>query len=301
MNNAAVSATTTTTITTIQTHAGVFHCDDVYATAILLLLFPGAEVIRKDIREANPVAGTIFVDVGGAYDPEKGLFDHHQRDFDKIYDDGQPYASAGLVWEKFGSELAGPGAWREVAQWLKENVDAPDVGGALTGIATSVSSFNPCWDEKIPFDDGFDEAVIIAKLILKSLIKRAEGSVRADKAVQKAFAEAEKEGSPYVTFEQFMPWSSHEVPESIKFVVYPSARGGWSAFCVPSRPGGRDQRLPFPEAWAGKPKAELSELSGIKGLNFCHNGRFIVATDTKEQAVEAIIATVQAAAKESDT
>ena len=43
----------------------------------------------------------------------------------------------------------------------------------------------------------------------------------------------------------------------------------------------------LPAAWAGKSAGELIALTGLKTIRFCHNGRFLVTCDEKEDAVAA--------------
>ena len=54
------------------------------------------------------------------------------------------------------------------------------------------------------------------------------------------------------------------------------------------RPGeGGSLKCPFPAEWAGKTPEELRALTGIPTLRFCHNNRFLIAADTKEDAAAA--------------
>lgn len=48
-----------------------------------------------------------------------------------------------------------------------------------------------------------------------------------------------------------------------------------------------ESRIPFPESWAGLGGAELQNVSGIATITGCHNGRFIIWADTKEDALKA--------------
>ena len=45
-------------------------------------------------------------------------------------------------------------------------------------------------------------------------------------------------------------------------------------------------RLEFPEEWAGLTDSDLEEVSGIKGLRFCHTGRFIVSCNDIESVYQ---------------
>ena len=92
------------TPTTIATHNGSFHADDVFGVAVLRLLYPGATLLRT--RDAALFAGADFaVDVGGEGDAARGRFDHHQRGFEGARASGVVYASAGLVWAAHGPAL----------------------------------------------------------------------------------------------------------------------------------------------------------------------------------------------------
>ena len=43
----------------------------------------------------------------------------------------------------------------------------------------------------------------------------------------------------------------------------------------------------FPKEWAGRTEEELKRISGIPTLTFCHKGRFMISTDTLEDAIKA--------------
>lgn len=102
----------------IGTHSGTFHCDDAMAVAMLKTLdrFKNAEVRRS--RDPKVWATCdIVVDVGGEYNTEKMILDHHQRGFDLVLSDirtelkNEKWASrtklssAGLVYAHFGQEI----------------------------------------------------------------------------------------------------------------------------------------------------------------------------------------------------
>jgi uncharacterized UPF0160 family protein len=75
----------------VATHSGPFHCDDVFAGALLRsFLTPQLHFIRT--RDLARIAGAdIAIDVGGEYDLARRRFDHHQRAYDG------PLSSAGMV------------------------------------------------------------------------------------------------------------------------------------------------------------------------------------------------------------
>ena len=61
-----------------STHDGRFHADEIFALAVLNLIFPDLEIVRS--RDENVYKNAdIIVDVGHVYDPDNLIFDHHQR------------------------------------------------------------------------------------------------------------------------------------------------------------------------------------------------------------------------------
>lgn len=83
---------------TVYTHAGKFHADDVFSTALLRLLRPELKVIRTAALPEN------FE--GFAFDIGWGAYDHHQKDA-PVRENGVPYAAFGLLWKNLGEQLVG--------------------------------------------------------------------------------------------------------------------------------------------------------------------------------------------------
>lgn len=85
----------------IATHDGSFHADETVACAIISYVHEHCEVLRT----RNPVAlekADIIIDVSGINDEKH--FDHHSNDFTLKRENGINYATAGLMWKKFGHE-----------------------------------------------------------------------------------------------------------------------------------------------------------------------------------------------------
>lgn len=97
--------------TKIGTHAGSYHADEV-AAAVLLSILEGKDKVEI-IRSKNPdPEADYLVDIGSRYCPEENLFDHHQG-LQIQHPEGWPYASFGLVWEKYGTKVL-----RKIAETL---------------------------------------------------------------------------------------------------------------------------------------------------------------------------------------
>jgi len=84
----------------IATHNGSFHADEVFAIAAMKLLPEPVEVLRTRDREALAEAD-IRIDVGFNHDPSSGDFDHHQRDFDLVRENGIGYGEPRLKRRRF--------------------------------------------------------------------------------------------------------------------------------------------------------------------------------------------------------
>ncbi|HMA77996.1 MAG TPA: MYG1 family protein, partial [Candidatus Paceibacterota bacterium] len=90
-------------MTTIITHSGSFHPDDVFAVAALRLAHKEQDVNVIRTRDESVIAvGEWVVDVGGVHDPAAQRFDHHQPGA-PVRENGIPYAAFGLVWQHIGT------------------------------------------------------------------------------------------------------------------------------------------------------------------------------------------------------
>ena len=117
------------------THAGVFHADDVFATALLRTLNPHIEVVRSNVVPRG-FDGIVY-DIGG------GEFDHHARDARKRAN-GMPFSSFGLIWGKYWSLLLCDDDAAEFDKDFVQPIDLADNGGPTCFATQCVADFNPC-------------------------------------------------------------------------------------------------------------------------------------------------------------
>jgi len=286
---------------TIATHNGNFHADDVFSIAAFKILCPTFKLIRT--RDSELIAkADIVLDVGGEYDADRDRFDHHQRGGAGERENGIPYSSFGLVWQKYGVEICQgkSDVANAVDAGLVSTIDAIDCGhvkGVSEGISLSqaIGMFNPTWQEDSDFDACFDEAVDFASRLLIRFIAAAAGGISAKAIVAKAIENA---ADPRViVLEQYTPWKRtvHALSEEALYVIYPAPTGQWRIQTVPVEPGSFENRKPLPKTWAGLSGAELQEVSGIDDAMFCHNGLFIAGAESFESTMKmAAIAVEQA-------
>jgi len=282
---------------TIVAHDGTFHTDDVFACATLSLVFKDREIEIVRSRDESIIAqADIVVDVGGIYDPEKGQFDHHQKDGAGKRENGIPYASFGLVWKQFGTMLTtDENSTTFIDEQLVQGIDAADNGvlnkisdnGVFTySVIDIISAMRPTWEETKTTDEAFIDAVNVATVILERMLSHAMSYTHAQDILETAYAQAADKqiidiGKEYPGWYEVM--SNH--PEPL-FVIYERDDGKWSAKAVRVTPMEFAARKPFPEAWAGLRDAELQQVSGVVDAVFCHNGRFIAVAESREGALE---------------
>ena len=277
---------------TIATHNGNFHADDVFSVAAFKSIFPSFKLIRT--RDMDLIAqADIVIDVGGEHDPERDRFDHHQRGGAGERENGIPYSSFGLIWQKYGLEICGGNqdVAHAVDAGLVSTIDAIDCGhveGVPQGISLSqtISMFNPTWQEDTHVDSCFDEAVDFASRVLARFIASASGGISAKAIVAKAIEDAED--PRVIVLDKYIPWKKtvHALSEEALYMVYPSQTGQWRIQTVPVEPGSFEDRKPLPQAWAGLSDSVLQAVSGIDDAMFCHNGLFIAGAESFESTMK---------------
>ncbi len=277
---------------TIATHSGNFHADDVFSIAALKSIFPSFKLIRTRDLELIGKAD-IVIDVGGEYDPDAGRFYHHQRGGAGERDNGIPYSSFGLVWQKYGLEICGGN--QEVANavdtGLVSTIDAIDCGhaeGVSKGISLShtISMFNPTWQEDNHFDTCFDEAVDFASRVLARFIASVNGGISAKSIVANAIDNAED--PRVIVLDKYTPWKTtvHALSKEALYIVYPSESGQWRIQAVPVELGSFEDKKSLPKQWAGLSGEALKEVTGIDDAMFCHNGLFIAGAESFESTMK---------------
>jgi uncharacterized UPF0160 family protein len=277
---------------TIVTHNGNFHADDVFSIAALKTIFPSFTLIRT--RDLEVIAkADIVIDVGGEYDAETGRFDHHQRGGAGERENGIPYSSFGLIWQKYGVDICqgNQDVANAVDAGLVSTIDAIDCGhveGIYDGISLSqtISMFNPTWQEDNHFDSCFDEAVDFASRVLTRFIASASGGISAKTIVATAIENAED--PRVIVLEKYIPWKRtvHALSDKALYMIYPSQTGQWRIQTVPVEPGSFEDRKPLPKEWAGLSDKALQDETGINDAMFCHNGLFIAGAESFESTIK---------------
>ncbi|SDW95857.1 MYG1 family protein [Roseicitreum antarcticum] len=290
------------TITHLVTHSGGFHADELLSSVILTRLFPDAEVIRsRDKAWITPGAARIIYDVGGQFDADAQIFDHHQRP-NPLREDGQPYSSFGLIWAQYGRDylraMAVPERDAEAIHGafdrgfvlpvdLIDNgaVNAAEAGPLFAGLTLPVllESLKAVFDdhEEGADDRAFMEALPVARAFVEAQVRRKAAKFRAEAMVMTAI-EAAGAGR-VLELPMGMPFRAgveQAGADHLLFVIHPRGTD-WTLTTIRTGDDTFDNRADLPAAWAGLTDGALEAVSGVKGAKFCHNGRFIAVAATR--------------------
>lgn len=292
------------------THNGVFHADEVFATALLEMVKGEVNLLRtRKVAADDKPSDVIMYDVGDRYSVSDNIFDHHQRDFEIVRsEDGTKLSSFGLLWYAFGTPLLCDEyncpinyswqAHRDIDKRLVKWIDARDNGQLGTSeelnVSNIISGFNAQWDESNEDDDErFTTAVNTAYAILEGLIKTVVAGYKAIDIVEDKIAESDSEvlnlGSYAGSWQAAVLKSRNPKAASLLYCTYKGKDGETCIVAVPpSLEEMTKQRKPFPEEWAGLSGEKLETVAGIKGLKFCHAGRFFMSVDNDKVAEEVL-------------
>lgn len=306
------------------THDGAFHADDVFAAAILGVVFGDSKIVRTRNQELIAHAEIAF-DVGG------GDYDHHQMTA-RHRANGIPFASAGLIWRKYGADVIKSLATQDsvmspteilaiaeqVDQMLIQQIDAADndvslltVGGidSLTGIAAdaapalltvapafpgvrpvSVSSLIAWHNPTNPdpsaadFDQSFDYAVDFATMIIVLAVRNAASIVESRIVIEAARDAAIEFDLQIVTLRRYVPDWQRSIIGTPALYVIYPSAGSWRCQCVPQSLGVPGSKRLLPASWAGLDATDLQRISGVDDATFCHKGLFIAGALSEDGA-----------------
>jgi uncharacterized UPF0160 family protein len=285
-------------ITTLGTHSGKFHADDVIATAILRLLLGDIKVTRT--RDENILRKLDFV-----YDIGLGEFDHHQLN-KEIRENDVPYAASGLVWREFGPRVIQKfnfefdeddilSIFDHVDKNILQGIDATDNGIDIkseirvTTISDIIQSFNPAWDSTSSKDEAFEEAVRYATELIKRIINRQVSVIKARGIVNEAFQNrAIKE---IMVLKNGCPWLQQllkiDINTEVLFVISPDDNNlEYKIQTVKKTPDTFEARKDILESIRGKSSEEINSIINIDDAIFCHKAGFIASARSKESAVK---------------
>lgn len=282
------------------THNGSFHSDDIFAAAAFSLLFEKNgepfEIIRTRDKEIIKSGYCVF-DVGGVYDEEKNLFDHHQKGGAGKRENGIDYSSFGLVWKKYGEEICDS---KEAADLIDKKlvapIDAGDNGIDLVEnkydispylIQHAFSSMYPTWRENdLNKDEIFLKCVAIAKIFLQREVKIANDIVLSKIILIDIYKKTEDKR--IIILDDNYPFESVLCDfEEPLFVIYPRKTDNtWGVKAITKDISTFENRKDLPKEWGGLMDEELVKISLVPDAIFCHRALFLAVAKSREGAIK---------------
>lgn len=276
----------------VATHSGPFHCDDVFACALLrVFVDPQLEVLRT--RDLTRIAAAdVAIDVGGEYDPARGRFDHHQREY------VGPLSSAGMVlaWLSEEGKVSVSLGDKLRTQWV-DYIDAVDNGACepnegVPCLPTVISALCEQAESFAEFDVRYAEAVQFCVQVIEGLRRAEQKTEAARAAVVSAMAKAVADGTRILVFDRHYKWKRTYFEHGgadhpTDYALFPDG-DSWRILAIPPEHESFENKRSLPEAWAGLVDDALSEVIGVEGARFCHKNRFIAVFATRAAAEAAI-------------
>lgn len=283
----------------IVTHDGVFHADEVFATALIKLVAKSSnnqiEIIRtrnpKILQEHLTLETSIVIDVGNSE------FDHHQElKYNTINGEQISMSSFGLVHKKF-LEL-GLIFFDKDLQNLITEIDKADNGVAPSTISTLIRTFTPKWNDKsdTAMDDAFYRAVDFAKVILENMFEKTNANLFAEEIIKDEIQNLKTQNEfktnsmkkNYFILETFIPFQETVIKynetaqeeNKIKFVINKN-KNKYNLHTIKKALGSFENHV------------DLISLDLAKELeinvDFIHNNKFFAVANSME-ALEELIA-----------
>lgn len=307
---------------TIGTHDGRFHCDEVMACGMLLLIekYRNSTIIRS--RDLQVLAGCdVLVDVGGKFHPESCRFDHHQRDFQETFatNESIPLSSAGLIYKFFGKSLLKNRfaslsdsqlhwVFCKIYQCFIKVIDAIDNGIDpyssqdrphyidFTNLSYNISIMNAPWNAKEHHGDrAFHKAIKVAQEQFLLFADHVANVLLPAKAwIELAFENSLlelKNQHKVLQLNQHLPWEElyqdFDNFSTVSYVMWPNdSPDSWCLQSPRQHPATFACRNLFPEAWRGLSGSDLARQSGIENAVFCHRSGFFAVVKNQDSALE---------------
>lgn len=305
----------------LVTHDGKFHLDEVLATAVLLKIYPDAEIIRTRNRDVIE-GGDIVYDVGRVCDPGANRFDHHHASFEETFSPRHriKLSSSGLVYKYYGREFLrkygmddGEDGFQRVFEEVYDryflSADAIDNGYEVFGeiaprsLSHVVASFN-FLDFSSGCADVQNRRFLDAVRLVATDLDNFMNTVVNEWAPNYRFLEEEikkLEGDILCVerhcFVDIIPEIEQKYNKDVKFVLN-MAGASVNILAVPRRRNSFESKVPLKREWRGLSGRALETASSIEGCNFVHTKGFVGSNKTVEGAMEMCMVSIDAHSRE---
>jgi uncharacterized UPF0160 family protein len=285
---------------TVAVHDGKFHADEIFACAVMDIYLKGRMRVIRTRDEDLIEKADYILDVGGEYDHDARMYDHHQKEGAGVRDNGIPYATAGLIWKHYGKKIIkNEELWQIIDKKMVQPIDASDNGVDLVssnftdvfpyGISSVINTRRPTWREEgqIDLDKEFLSLVSFFKDLLKRELEIGRDFLIARKEIINAVEVSEYKN--FIILNENLPFEDalDDYPE-VLFVVSPRADGTWRISGVRKNKHSFERRKDLPSSWGGLRGEALQKMTGEKNVQFCHRGLFLLVANDKETAIRLV-------------
>lgn len=290
------------------THSGIGHADDLLAFSLAIILYPDIQLIRSrqfkitstgielkpDPNKQNQPSfiengSFIVADVGGLYNKDLRIFDHHQPNA-PMRDNGHPYSAAGLLFKHLGHEILkhlNPNAsneiindtFLEIDQLILLPIDLSDnTGCTFYEPDTEVRAFTFSDLIELSRPGILTDFESLAKTVSALITVILKEKLLANVKGQELRRLAEKCDEEVLAVDSYYPSAGKFLEStSIRILVHPNPEGKWNARWV------KDGI--FPQSWRGRAMSELEKASGVTGAIFCHRSGHLAVADQRQSAI----------------
>lgn len=191
----------------------------------------------------------------------------------KVYDEkGVMCSSISNVWDEYGTLITFPSVSFSVKRSFIEPINEIIRKNYKQDLLISL------FYELMQYDEKFKEYLYkVIRYWIKTEINNAESKIVSRDILCKAIRETDDD--EIIVLEKFCPWRDVIIDSLAKFVVYPSARGGYDMHTVPISKTESSARLSYPNLWCA---SLLEAQKDIPDITFCHKGNFLLTSKSLE-------------------
>ncbi|KAM0687362.1 hypothetical protein COBT_001401 [Conglomerata obtusa] len=286
----------------IITHDGTFHLDELLAISILQQIYPATKIVRtRDHSTLSQYDILAVVDVFGVFDPNKNLFDHHQRGFNETFtpETGVKLSSAGLVYRHFALQFLNTYEipYSQALNIYKKyfiHADAIDNGIDVQSKVHIKDEYRPIkvrsFSDIVSLyndNDDFETALEFVKGDLDRFMKRYKKNTDNIESVRMNMLECEGDILILTVKDNVMDIVCElekQMNRNYKYLIMNDTR--WKGYAVIKEVGSFENKVPFYEKWRGLRNEELQKVCGVKDAIFVHASGFLAICNSFDGILE---------------
>lgn len=285
----------------IVTHDGTFHTDEVFAIALIKKFITSkVEVVRtRDeniLNEAKEDKNVFVIDVGREYNFNKRNFDHHQREFNKTWNNEDIlFSSCGLIWDF----LKKRGYLKKVSKFMLNNIekklikkiDAHDNGQCFWSLSNMIKICNREDNQ----EEDFNKALNIATTYIDNTFYQENNSDKLYSIFKEDLKKCENNEIFISSISNNSSFLKHLSQETSTLILIYEQKDSdncsrWYSKAITKISSNNENKKTVisalaPESWRGLSSEELILKTGMKGSIFVHKTGYLCVSKNKKTAI----------------